>query len=170
MNEVTLETERLILRMWREADFEAYAELCADPEVMRYLGGKVFDRTEAWRHMASMIGHWYLRGYGIWAVEEKESGSLVGRIGCINPEGWPGFEVGWTLKRKFWGKGYATEAARRALEYGFNELDKPHVISLIHPENRASIRVAERLGETLEGNARVFDTDVLVYGIDRPLS
>jgi RimJ/RimL family protein N-acetyltransferase len=168
MNEVTLETDRLILRMWREADFEAYAELCADPEVMRYLGGKVFDRTEAWRHMASMIGHWYLRGYGIWAVEEKESGSLVGRIGCINPEGWPGFEVGWTLKREFWGKGYATEAARRALEYGFNELDKPHVISLIHPENRASIRVAERLGETLEGNARVFDTDVLVYGIDRP--
>ncbi len=168
MNEVTLETDRLILRMWREADFEAYADLCADPEVMRYLGGKVFDRTEAWRHLASMIGHWYLRGYGIWAVEEKESGSLVGRIGCINPEGWPGFEVGWTLKREFWGKGYATEAARRALDYGFNELDKPHVISLIHPENRASIRVAERLGEALEGTARVFDTDVLVYGIDRP--
>ena len=168
MNEVTLETERLILRMWRDTDFEAYAELCADPEVMRYLGGKVFDRTEAWRHMASMIGHRYFRGYGIWAVEEKESGSLVGRIGCINPEGWPGFEVGWTLKREFWGKGYATEAARRALEYGFKELDKPHVISLIHPENRASIRVAERLGETLEGTARVFDTDVLVYGIDRP--
>lgn len=168
MNEVTLETERLIMRMWRESDFDEYAELCADPEVMRFLGGKVFDRTEAWRQMASMIGHWYLRGYGIWAVEEKESGRLAGRIGCINPEGWPGFEVGWTLRREFWGKGYATEAARRALEYGFHELDRPHIISLIHPENRASIRVAERLGETLEGNARVFDTDVLVYGIDRP--
>ncbi len=168
MNEVTLETERLIMRMWRESDFDEYAELCADPEVMRFLGGKVFDRTEAWRQMASMIGHWYLRGYGIWAVEEKESGRLAGRIGCINPEGWPGFEVGWTLRREFWGKGYATEAARRALEYGFNELDRAHIISLIHPENRASIRVAERLGETLEGNARVFDTDVLVYGIDRP--
>ena len=168
MNEVTLETERLIMRMWRDADIEEYAELCADPEVMRFLGGKVFDRTEAWRQMASMIGHWYLRGYGIWAVEEKSSGRLAGRIGCINPEGWPGFEVGWTLKREFWGKGYATEAGRRALEYGFNELDKPHIISLIHPENLASIRVAERLGETLEGNARVFETDVLVYGIDRP--
>jgi len=168
MHEVTLETERLIMRMWRNTDFEEYAELCADPEVMRFLGGKVFDRTEAWRQMASMIGHWYLRGYGIWAVEEKDSGRLAGRIGCINPEGWPGFEVGWTLKREFWGKGYATEAGRRALEYGFNELDKPHIISLIHPENRASIRVAERLGETLEGNARVFETDVLVYGIDRP--
>lgn len=168
MNEVRLETERLVMRMWRESDFEEYAELCADPEVMRFLGGKVFDRTEAWRQMASMIGHWYLRGYGIWAVEEKESGRLAGRIGCINPEGWPGFEVGWTLRREFWGKGYATEAARRALEYGFHELDRAHIISLIHPENRASIRVAERLGETLEGNARVFDTDVLVYGIDRP--
>jgi RimJ/RimL family protein N-acetyltransferase len=168
MNEVTLETERLIMRMWRDADIEEYAELCADPEVMRYLGGKIFDRTEAWRQMASMIGHWYLRGYGIWAVEEKDSGRLAGRIGCINPEGWPGFEVGWTLKREFWGKGYATEAGRRALEYGFNELDKPHIISLIHAENRASIRVAERLGETLEGTSRVVGIDVLVYGIDRP--
>ena len=76
MNEVTLETERLIMRMWRESDFDEYAELCADPEVMRFLGGKVFDRTEAWRQMASMIGHWYLRGYGIWAVEEKRAGAL----------------------------------------------------------------------------------------------
>ncbi|MGH9875690.1 MAG: GNAT family N-acetyltransferase [Pyrinomonadaceae bacterium] len=168
MVEVTLETERLILRMWREADdFEAYAQLCADPEVMRYLGGKVFDRTEAWRHMASMIGHWYLRGYGIWAVEEKDSGRFVGRIGCMNPAGWPGFEVGWTLKREFWGKGYATEGGRRALEYAFKELDKPHVISLINAENQASIRVAERLGETLEGTATIFGSEVLVYGIDR---
>ena len=168
MNEVTLETERLIMRMWRESDFEEYAELCADPEVMRYLGGKVFDRTEAWRQMASMIGHWYLRGYGIWAVEEKDSGRFVGRIGCINPEGWPAFEVGWTLKREFWGKGYATEGARRSLEYAFNELDKPHVVSLIHADNHASIRVAERLGEKLEGTASVMGLDVLVYGIDRP--
>ena len=167
MNEVTLETERLILRMWREADFEQYAELCADPEVMRFLGGKVFDRIETWRHMASMIGHWHLRGFGIWAVEEKDSGRLAGRIGCIYPEGWPGFEVGWTLKREFWGKGYATEAARHSLEYAFNELDKPHVISLIHPDNHASIRVAERLGEKLEGTVHVVGMDLLIYGIDR---
>ena len=170
MNDVTLETERLILRMWRDDDIREYAELCADAEVMRYIGGKTLDRTEAWRHMASMIGHWYLRGYGVWAVEEKAGGRLVGRIGCINPEGWPGFEVGWTLKREFWGKGYATEAARRSLEYAFYELDQPHVISLIHPENRASIRVAERLGEKVEGTARVMGLDVLVYGIDRPIA
>jgi RimJ/RimL family protein N-acetyltransferase len=170
MNEVTLETQRLLMRMWRDADIKEYAELCADAEVMRYMGGKTLDRTEAWKHMASMIGHWYLRGYGVWAVEEKASGRLVGRIGCINPEGWPGFEVGWTLKREFWGKGYATEAARRSLEYAFDELNQPHVISLIHPENRASIRVAERIGEKVEGAARVMGLDVLVYGIDRPVA
>jgi RimJ/RimL family protein N-acetyltransferase len=165
---VTLETKRLILRMWREEDFEEYAKLCADPEVMRYLGGKTFDTTEAWRHMAMMVGHWHLLGYGQWAVEEKGTGRFVGRVGFLNPEGWPGFEIGWTLKREFWRKGYATEGGRRALEYAFKELDKQHVISLIRPENRASIRVAERLGETLEGTAKVMGIDVLVYGIDRP--
>jgi RimJ/RimL family protein N-acetyltransferase len=168
MNEVKLETDRLVLRMWREEDFEAYAQMCADPDVMRYLGGKTFDRTEAWRHMAMLIGHWHLLGYGHWDVEEKESGRFAGRLGFLNPAGWPGFEIGWTLAREFWGKGYATEGARRALTYAFEELDKPHVISLIHADNRASIRVAERLGETLEGTARIMGFDVLVYGIDRP--
>ena len=92
----------------------------------------------------------------------------MGRVGFLNPVGWPAFEIGWTLKREFWGKGYASEAARRALQYGFNELDKPHIISLIHPDNKASIHVAERLGETLEGKTELFGHDVLIYGIDRP--
>ena len=68
MNEVQLETERLLLRMWRLSDFEVHAAMCADPEVMRYLGGKTFTRLEAWRHMAFMVGHWQLLGYGPWAV------------------------------------------------------------------------------------------------------
>ena len=163
-----LETDRLILRMWRNEDFAAYEKMCADPEIMKYLGGRIFDRLEAWRHMAFLVGHWELRGYGHWAVEEKESGKFVGRIGFLNPEGWPGFEVGWTLAREFWGKGYATEGARRALDYAFHDLDKDHVISLIHPENKNSIKVAERLGETLEGQTELLGHDVLIYGIDRP--
>jgi RimJ/RimL family protein N-acetyltransferase len=154
--------------MWREEDdFEAYARICADPEVMRYLGGKPFTRTEAWRHMAYLVGHWHLRGYSHWAVEEKASGRLIGRLGFFNPAGWPGFELGWTLARESWGKGYATEGARRALHYAFTEMGKDHVISLIHPENRASIRVAERLGETPEGEAEILGIGVIVYGIDR---
>jgi len=169
LKEIQLETDRLLLRMWREeTDFETYAEMCADPEVMRYLGGKVFDRLEAWRHMAYSIGHWHLRGFGHWAVEEKASGQFIGRLGFLHPVGWPAFEIGWTLSRKYWGNGFATEGARRALDYAFNELDKPHVISLIHPDNKGSIRVAERLGEKVEGRTEVMGIDVLIYGIDRP--
>ncbi len=167
---VQLETDRLILRLWREDDFEEYAAMCADPEVMRFLGGKTFDRLEAWRHMAFMVGHWQLRGYGPWAVQEKASGELVGRIGFLNPVGWPAFELGWTLARKFWGRGYASEGARRALAYAFEELDKDHVISLIDPQNTNSIKVAERLGEKLEGKTPLLGREVLIYGIDRPVN
>jgi RimJ/RimL family protein N-acetyltransferase len=167
-NIVTLETERLRLRAFRDEDIDAYAEINADPEVMRYLTGKPMSRAEAWRHMAMMVGHWVLRGYGCWAVEERETGTLVGRIGFNDPAGWPGFEIGWTLGRPYWGRGYAIEGARAALDYAFNELDKAHVISLIHPENRGSIAVAEKLGEKLEGETEVLGIPVLIYGIDRP--
>jgi RimJ/RimL family protein N-acetyltransferase len=168
MNAITLETDRLILRGWTNDDFETYAKMCADPEIMRYLGGRTFDRLEAWRHMAFLVGHWELLGYGHWAVEEKATGKFAGRLGFLNPVGWPAFEIGWTLGHEFWGKGYATEGARRALQYAFNELNKDHVISLIHPENKNSIRVAERLGEKLEGKTELMGHDVLIYGIDRP--
>jgi RimJ/RimL family protein N-acetyltransferase len=163
----TLETERLLLREWHGSDFDAYAEICSDSEVMRYLGGKPFTRLEAWRQMAFLIGHWHLRGFGHWAVEEKESGRLIGRMGFLDPEGWPGFEIGWTLGRASWGKGYATEGARVALEYAFTEMDREHVISLIQPANLPSIAVAERLGETYEGETTLMDIPVSIYGISR---
>jgi RimJ/RimL family protein N-acetyltransferase len=163
---VTLETERLRLRMFRDDDLDAYAPIVADPEVMRYLGdGQPLDRVGAWRQMAWMVGHWALRGYGLWAVEERATGALIGRIGFIFPEGWPGFELGWVLARPYWGKGYATEGARRALAYAFGELGRDHVISLIYPANTASIRVAKRLDETLQGRTVLYGHEVLIYGI-----
>jgi RimJ/RimL family protein N-acetyltransferase len=170
MRGVELETDRLKLRMWRESDLGAYAHMCADPMVMQYLGsGAVFTRADAWRSIAFFMGHWEMRGYGHWAVEEKATGRMIGRIGFLKPEGWPAFEIGWTLAQHAWGKGFAIEGARTALQYAFTELDQPHVISLIHPENIRSIKVAERLGEKLEGKTRLLDQwDVLIYGIDRP--
>ncbi len=162
----TLETPRLILRLFREADLDAYADMCGDPEVMRYIAaGQPLSRAESWRSMATMLGHWQLRGYGLWAVEERASGEMVGRIGCWNPEGWPGLEVGWMLRRRYWGRGFATEGARASLDYAFGVLGCEHVISLIRPENAASIRVAERLGERLEGRTELMGNEVLVYGI-----
>jgi RimJ/RimL family protein N-acetyltransferase len=163
-----LSTDRLLLRAFRDQDLNEYARICADPEVMRYLGdGKPLSRIDAWRQMAVILGHWQLRGFGVWAVEERQSGALIGRLGFWQQEGWPGFELGWVLGRDWWHKGYATEGARVALDYGFSKLGREHVISLIHPDNHASVRVAERLGERLEGETEIFGHSVLIYGIRR---
>jgi RimJ/RimL family protein N-acetyltransferase len=163
---VTLETPRLFLREFREEDLDSYAAICADQEVVRHIGeGKPLTRVETWQHMATMVGHWHLRGYGMWAVEERESGALIGRVGFWNPEGWPGFELGWMLGRTYWGHGLATEGARVALDYAFSRLEQTRVISLIRSENMRSIRVAERLGERYEGTVEVSGIELLIYGI-----
>jgi RimJ/RimL family protein N-acetyltransferase len=169
VKEVRLETERLVLRMYRLSDFEDHFRLCGDPDVMRYLiGGKLMSRLEAWRHMAFLVGHWELLGYGYFAAEAKATGRFVGRIGFTNPEGWPGFEIGWTIAPEFQGRGFATEGGRYLLQYAFNEMDRDHVISVINPDNKPSIRVAERLGEKLEGKTEVGGMPALIYGVDRP--
>jgi RimJ/RimL family protein N-acetyltransferase len=134
---VTLETDRLILRRLRESDLDAYAEMYADPEVMRYIGdGQPLPRFLARRKLARLVGHWSLRGYGLWAAEEHSSGVLVGHIDFWKPDGWPGFGLGWRLRRSFWARGYATEGARTALQFAFARLEQQHVISQIHRGTR----------------------------------
>jgi RimJ/RimL family protein N-acetyltransferase len=140
-----LETERLRLRGFVAADFEAYAHGNADPEVQRFLGGPM-DREASWRSLAAHIGHWTLRGYGQWALERRADGRLIGRAGLWNPEGWFGVEVGWKLDRDAWGQGYATEAARAAVEWAWHSLEVDRLISVIDPANAASLAVAGRLG------------------------
>lgn len=164
----TVHTERLVLRQLRESDGDAYAAMSADPEVMRYIGdGKPLTRDESWRSLAFMLGHWQLRGYGQWAAEERASGQFVGRIGLYNPAGWPGLEVGWMLRREFWGRGYATEGVRAALAIAFDELKPERIISLIQPGNEPSIRVALRIGESLTGQVPLNGREVLLYAITR---
>jgi RimJ/RimL family protein N-acetyltransferase len=168
VSEIRLETPRLALRKFRESDWEPYAALCADAEVMRYLGaGTTLTREESWRAIANMLGHWQLRGYGMWALEVKETGELAGRAGFLDPPGWPGFELGWVLGRGYWGRGYAVEAAREALRYAFDVLHRDRVISLIRHANARSIRVAETIGETLAGEVELLGSKALVYEIRR---
>lgn len=164
----TLTTERLVLRPFAEADVEPLHALMQDPDVMRYVGDRrVPTRPETWRAVAGWIGHWSLRGHGLWAVEEAASGEVVGRAGLINPIDWPGPEVGYLLGRRWWGRGYATEAARAAMDWGFTTIGFDRLLSLIDPANAPSIAVAERLGETLSGEVDLWGHRVLVYGIDR---
>jgi RimJ/RimL family protein N-acetyltransferase len=146
----TLETERLILRPPKEEDLDGWAEMMADEEAARYVGG-LQSRAGAWRGLACMTGSWVLRGFGMFSVIEKESGRWVGRLGPWQPEGWPGTEVGWGLIRDAWGKGYATEGSAAAMDWAFDVLGWDDIIHCIDPDNAGSIGVAKRLGSTNRG-------------------
>lgn len=160
-----METERLVLRQFQQSDIDVYARMLADPELVRHLlpGGTPLGRMDAWRHLAMLAGNWQLRGFGHWAVEVKETGQFIGRVGLWYPEGWPDYEVGWTIDRDAWGHGYATEAARPALHHAAHTLGVRHVISLILPENTRSIRVAEKLGGRLEKREEFQGRETLFY-------
>jgi RimJ/RimL family protein N-acetyltransferase len=160
---VRLETERLILRKPNVDDLDGYAELWADPEVVRYLSGTTLPRDQVPKAIERMLGHWERHGVGLFSVLRKEDERLVGRVGYLlwDPERWANamheqldgdleLEIGWTIVRSFWGNGYATEAALACRDHALGELGRERVISLIAPENTASIRVAEKIGETLE--------------------
>lgn len=164
-----IETERLTMREFREEDFERFAEMKGDPEVMQYIAdGRPLSREVAWRLMSSEIGHWDLLGFGHWAVVERSSGLFMGAIGLNEPLGWPGLEAGWQLHRSAWGKGYATEGALASLNFAWRQLGANGVLSMIQRENFASIRVAEKIGETLKGELNFHGHNVLLYAMDRP--
>ncbi len=141
-------TERLLMRLWRESDFQAYAAYYADEELARFVGGQM-SRDKAWRHFAAVVGHWSLKGFGFWAVEELASGELVGCVGLWEPEGWPELELGYWLTKAAQGKGYAMEAALAARNYAFDELGADTLVSYIDPKNAPSIRLASRMGATI---------------------
>lgn len=142
--------------------------MSADPQVMCYIGdGKTLDQAQSWREIAMHIGHWALRGYGQWVLESKEDGEFLGQAGLWNPPGWPGLEVGWKLARHAWGRGYATEAGRAAIEWAWQALDAQELISIIQPDNAASIRVAQRLGMTRLRESTVKGQHVVIFGIER---
>ena len=163
----SLDTPRLRLRQFIESDFNDYASLCADAEVMRYVGDHgPLTREDAWRQFAMLVGHWELRGYGMWAVEELANGAFVGRVGLHYSEGWPEHELAWALARPYWGRGYALEAATAALRTAFDTLGWSRAVSLIAPLNLRSIRLAERLGEHFERNLVARGHEVSLYAVE----
>lgn len=164
-----LTTERLLLRGFAPGDFDAYAAMMADPDVTRYLAvGRPMTRAEAWQQLAMFAGHWVLRGFGVWAVEERATGAFVGRIGCFEPEGWPAFEVAYTLARPAWGRGYAREGAAAALAYARDVLGRREVVSVIRPGNTASVRVARALGAEPGAAVEFFGGPAVLYRYPPP--
>ena len=155
-NAPELETDRLRLRQWREDDIESVAAILADEQSARFLGG-ICSRDQAWRRMATLVGHWTLRGFGYWAVEVKQTAAFVGGVGLWFPDGWPELELGYWLMPEMQGKGYATEAALAARNYAFEVLEAETIVSYIDPNNEASKRLAERMGAVAEKTIKLLD-------------
>lgn len=146
----SIETDRLLLRMFREEDWKDLHEYYSDEVCTRYTFGKPLTEGEAWRAMASMMGHWQLRGFGPYAVVEKESKKVLGPVGLWYPNDWPEPEIKWGLVRQAWGKGYATEAAMAVKKMAFNTIKDCRLISLIMADNQSSVKVAKAVGATFE--------------------
>ena len=149
-----IETDRLVLRLPRIEDFERYAELHADEEAARHIGGTLL-RAPAWRKFLQMPGAWMVQGYAMFSVVDKASGLWLGQAGAWQPEGWPGTEVGWAFHRSAWGKGYAREAAVAAIDWGFDEVGWREVIHSIAPDTHASQALAQRLGSVNRGPGKL---------------
>jgi RimJ/RimL family protein N-acetyltransferase len=165
MSEV--ETPRLILRQFQESDVDSWSAICAEPDVMRYasLSGVPLTREQSAKWLRSMLDHWQKHGYGMWAVEEKRTGRLMGRIGLQLPPGFPETEVAWMLGTAHWSNGFAAEGARAAIAFGFSQVGKAKLISLIFSDNERSIRLAERLGESYESDFHLEGHRLLMYSV-----
>ncbi len=144
------ETERLVLRRFEENDWKDLHELYSDPVCTQYTIQRTLTEGESWRTMAAMIGHWEIRGYGPYALEDKSTGKVMGPVGLWYPNDWPEPEIKWALAREWWGCGFASEAARAVKKIAHEHLRDVSLISLILPDNTPSIRLAEALGASFE--------------------
>jgi RimJ/RimL family protein N-acetyltransferase len=171
-----LETERLILRRWDVArDLDAYAAICADPDVMRFIGdGRVATRDEVAERLDQYETNWRERGFGVFALERRDTGEFIGNTGLaipdFLPEILPAVEIGWRLGRAHWNQGYATEAAHAALAFAWDPVGLDRVVSVHAVGNDPSGNVMQKIGMHLDRET-VHPTNgraVRVYAIDRP--
>ncbi len=176
-----LETERLLLRQPQLGDASDYAAIWSDPEVVRFLSGRTWSLADAEAAIGRMQRHWDWFGIGLFTIVRKEDERVLGRVGFLFwDEQWRNglrekiepheTEIGWTLGREFWNQGYATESALACRDHAFGPLGLTRVISLIALQNAASIRVAEKIGETYEGKVRegFFRDPVGLYSLNGP--
>ena len=166
-----IETERLLLRQWRDGDWHGLLRTYGDSEVMSWIGTTAGDLPSTAAAIGRMSMHWRLLGYGMFAAEERSSGELVGRVGLMLHPDWPldgpKVEIGWTLQRSAGGKGYATEGALASLGLAFGELGLPQVFSMTRPDNARSRAVMERCGLTQRGELEFHGWKQVHYAIDR---
>ena len=164
MKPITLETDRLQLRQWKDTDVKALAQMCADPEVMRYFPS-VLSTSESNTMAQSIRSKMEQNGWGWWAVSLKDDDQFMGFLGLNSPHGLPFtpcIEIGWRLAQPFWGKGYAIEAGREVLAFAFHTLKLEEVVSFTAVSNHRSQRVMQRIG--MNNTDRNFDHPLMPIG------
>ena len=147
---LALQSQRLILRQFVHEDWPAMHEIYGDPECTRYTFCNPMSEGESWRTMASILGHWQLRGYGPYALEERATGAVVGTAGLWYPNDWPEPEIKYALCRRYWGHGYATEAVKRVQVMVAGIWPGKPPISFINAGNTRSIKLAIATGALFE--------------------
>lgn len=164
----SLETSRLRLRQWQTSDFEYFEAYFGREETAKYVGGTK-TKEEAWRLLATYIGHWQLKGFGYMAVEEKGTEKFIGSVGLWKSDPWPELELGYWFLPEFQGKGYAYEAAQQLKEHAFDTMKVSTLVSYIDPENEPSKKLAERLGGIHKENIELLDFGLhCVYRYPKP--
>lgn len=158
-----LETDRLLLRQFAHEDWPALHEHYCDIECTRFTFRRALTEGESWRAMCSMVGHWQIRGYGPYALVEKATGQTVGAVGLWYPNDWPEPEIKWALVRRFWGKGFASEAVRAVQAPAAALFNGTPPISFINAENTPSVQLAVAVGATLENTVEFRGSPWHVY-------
>jgi len=165
----TIETERLLLRGYAPTDFDAFAAMWADPDVVHFIGGRSFTREQSWQRFLSRAGGWQHMGFGFFAVIERATGALAGEAGfhearrTIEPSLEGSLEAGWALMPSAQGWGYATEAMNAAIEWAGRTYPGQRMTCLINVDNLASMRVAGRLGFSEFARTTYGDDKVVLF-------
>lgn len=172
MDSQRLVTERLVLRRWSMDDVQPYSDMCANPEVMRWIGtGRVLTKQQCAAEVSSFENSWDTYGFGLFALERRDTHEFIGYTGLavpdFLPEILPAVEIGWRLARNAWGRGYATEAARASLDFGLRVLRLDRIVSIHEIGNDASGRIMQKIGMTFERETVAFGRPVRVYEIIR---
>jgi RimJ/RimL family protein N-acetyltransferase len=164
-----IETERLLLRPYREEDLDELFAMNSDVRILKYLGNTPNTRAESWMRLLRNVGHWSLKGFGVFAIFEKETGRFVGNTGLAHHERGLGEqfdpfpEAGWVLAHWSHGKGYASEAALAAHRWFDARGEARQTVCMIAPENSSSLRVAEKLGYRDFGRSEYKDAAVILF-------
>ena len=168
MPEHTIETERVYLRPFTFDDLDAFAVICSDQDVMRYIGaGRPLSREETQVRLNAIIEHRDKNGFGVWAAVDRSKSTLMGYCGLQFLDNTPEVEVGYRLAKRFWGMGLASETAKASLRYGFEELSLGRIVAVVQPANIASQRVLEKVGLRYVKDARFYNSEVKYYALTR---